>query len=153
LPSSSKLWGTNQEQAIEYGNIFHEVMSLIKTKKDIEPVFDFLDNKGEVSKQNLTKIKSKVLEVVQHAELEACFSNEVIVYNEREIIFEDKTIIPDRLVFHKDGVTIIDYKTGSREEKHKDQIDLYGKAISIMLSVQVKKILVYLGDSLIIEKV
>ena len=30
------MWGTHQQEAIEYGNIIHEILSFVKTASDID---------------------------------------------------------------------------------------------------------------------
>jgi hypothetical protein len=33
LQREALMWGTHQQEAIEYGNVIHEILSFVKTKK------------------------------------------------------------------------------------------------------------------------
>jgi CRISPR/Cas system-associated exonuclease Cas4 (RecB family) len=62
-------------------------------------------------------------------------------------------VIPDRLVFEGNNVTVIDYKTGKYEEKHRHQINSYATALENLNFKIEKKLLVYITDEILIEEV
>jgi hypothetical protein len=37
------MWGTHQ-QAIEYGNVIHEILSFVKTKNDVDLITKSIEN-------------------------------------------------------------------------------------------------------------
>ena len=113
LASASKLWNNEQGKAIEFGNLIHEMMAKIITKKDVETIVNKYEQEGIINKEQAKAICADINKIVNHVELQNYYSNNVTIYNEREIVDVDNQImIPDRLVVENDVVTIIDYKTG-----------------------------------------
>lgn len=149
LASSSKLWNTAQGEAIDFGNLFHEIFSKIYTKKDVEIVVNQYYQQGVLDQDLFEKILKNVNNVVAHPKLKKYFCNDVLVYNEREIIAVDgQIIIPDRLVFDNDAIVIIDYKTGNLSKEHQHQLLKYERVLKSMGYKVNKKILVYISDEI-----
>jgi hypothetical protein len=68
---------------------------------------------------------------------------------EKEILLATgETYIPDRLVFQGNQVTIIDYKTGEKENGHQTQISNYANALKNMGYKVVGTDLIYTQDIL-----
>ncbi|MEZ7876509.1 MAG: 3'-5' exonuclease, partial [Polaribacter sp.] len=127
LASASKLWNTAQGKAIDFGNLFHEMLSKIITKNDVNSVTIQYHQKGFINEIQLKLIKEMMYLVVDHPKLAVYFSDKVTVFNEREIVdFDNQVVIPDRLVFnHLNEVTVIDYKTGIPSSEHHQQLLKY----------------------------
>jgi ATP-dependent exoDNAse (exonuclease V) beta subunit len=155
LASASKLWNTEQGKAIDFGNLFHEILSKITTKKDVDRIVTHYHQQGFIDDVQLKKIKDIMHSVASHPKLTTYFSEEVTVYNEREIVDTDnQVIIPDRLVFnHLNEVTIIDYKTGSPSKKHHQQVLKYESVLKSMHFKVDKKLLIYLNDKIDVVEV
>lgn len=155
LASASKLWNTAQGKAIDFGNLLHEIFAKITNKKDVVPVIASFYQKGVVNQAQFIKIKENVLKVVCHEKLQEYFSEEVTVYNEREIITKDKQIlIPDRLVFNKKNeVVIIDYKTGNPSKEHHQQLLKYESVLKSMDFNVIKKLLIYINEEINVVEV
>ncbi|QTE24392.1 UvrD-helicase domain-containing protein [Polaribacter cellanae] len=155
LASASKLWNTVQGEAIDYGNLLHEIFSKIKTNKQVEEVVTTYEQQGILDKNQTKLIKEKVTSVVNHPKLRAYYSNEATVFNEREIVTADnQIIIPDRLVFNKNNnVTIIDYKTGVSSEKYHQQLKNYENVLKSMHFKVDKKLLIYINDKIDVVEV
>ncbi len=146
----SLMWGSLRQESIEYGNVVHEILSFIKTTNDVElAIIKALEN-GLITQGQKNAVAKSIHDIVNHAELENCFSDDVIVFNERTIIQkEGKTIKPDRMViFENKNVHLIDYKTGLHENKHKIQLENYQSAIEKMGYKVTKKSLVYIGEKI-----
>ena len=147
LASASKLWDTAQGKAIDFGNLFHEMLSKIITKNDVNLVTIQYHQKGFINKIQLKLIKEMMYLVVDHPKLAVYFSDKVTVFNEREIVdFDNQVVIPDRLVFnHLNEVTVIDYKTGSSSSEHNQQLLKYERVLKSMDFKVGKKLLVYIN--------
>jgi CRISPR/Cas system-associated exonuclease Cas4 (RecB family) len=66
------------------------------------------------------------------------------VINERKLLKCGEHIrIPDRLVMVDGCVTIIDYKTGSEMQKHKEQLNAYATLLNEAGIPVVEKVLIY----------
>jgi ATP-dependent exoDNAse (exonuclease V) beta subunit len=154
LASSSKLWGTSQGEAIDFGNLFHEILSKIIISADVEKVLKTYKEQGLIEEEYYKNIKNKVNNLVNHKFLKNYFSNEVIVFNEREIVdIDNQIIIPDRLVFKDNLVTIIDYKTGNQSKEHHQQLLKYERVLKSMNFKVDKKLLIYLNEDINIVEV
>jgi len=147
LASASKLWNTAQGKAIDFGNLFHEMLSKIITKNDVNIVTTQYHQKGFINKVELTLIKEMMCLVVNHPKLAVYFSDKVTVFNEREILdVDNQVVIPDRLVFnHLNEVTIIDYKTGIPSNVHHQQVLKYERVLKSMDFKVGKKLLIYMN--------
>ena len=155
VANSSKLWETEQGKAIKYGNLVHEMLSKISSKIDVEKVVKQYVQQGFLSLENSEKIKSLILEVVNHPKLKNYFSEEVVVFNEREIVSKENQIfIPDRLVFNQQNeAIIIDYKTGKPYKEHHQQLINYEDVLKSMQIKVVKKLLIYINEQILVEEV
>ncbi|WP_431166873.1 UvrD-helicase domain-containing protein [Tenacibaculum halocynthiae] len=154
LASASKLWNTKQQKAIEYGNLIHQMMSEIYHERDIQSVIDSYNNQGLIHKDAIPKIESIIKKIIQHPQLSEFFSEDTIIYNEREIVtIDNQIIIPDRLVFKNNQVTIIDYKTGIPSKKHHQQLLKYSQVLTSMNFTILKKLLIYINEEISVEEV
>lgn len=149
VTNSSLLIDSQRNEAIKFGNLIHELMADIHTEQDIQKIVDQQVTKGllDVEKQN--RISELMIELVNHDQLKKYYQKGFKIITEREILTDDKeVIIPDRLIFDEDKVTIIDYKTGKPEKKHKHQIEKYALVLQNMNFEIDEKILVYIDKEI-----
>ncbi|MBQ0768187.1 MAG: PD-(D/E)XK nuclease family protein, partial [Bizionia sp.] len=75
------------------------------------------------------------------------------IYNERDIITKTgKVLRPDRLVINTNNeVVIIDYKTGLFNPKHQHQLQDYQDVLEDMQFTVIKKLLIYINESISIK--
>ena len=144
------MWGTHQQEAIEYGNIIHEILSYIKSASDIDlAILNAIENGLITTNQKEIVLKS-IQEIVNNKELESYFSHGNEILNEQAIIQkEGKTVKPDRMVLTKNNeVYLLDYKTGTHNQKYQLQLESYQNAIEKMGLKVTKKALVYIGQEI-----
>ncbi len=144
------MWGTHQQEAIEYGNVVHEILSFVKTKSDVDlAILKALEN-GLITFNQKKAVSKSIQEIVNHSELENYFAEGNEILNEQTIIQkEGKIIKPDRMVLAKNKeVYLLDYKTGSYNPKHQLQLDNYQNAIELMDYRVTKKALIYIGEKI-----
>ncbi len=154
VANSSLLWGSDKGKAIIYGNLIHEILSKIKTKNDILDITNLYVYKGLISLKEQKRINTILNQIIHHKKLSKYFDQNNTVYNEQEIITADKKIvIPDRLIFNNNKVTIIDYKTGKPNKKYHQQLANYAKVLENLGYSIDKKILVYINKEIIVEEV
>ncbi|WP_111308865.1 UvrD-helicase domain-containing protein [Confluentibacter sediminis] len=147
VTTSGYLWDTNQEEAIEKGNLIHNIMSNIKTADDVDFVINNFISASLINDEQAFTLKQKVTEIVNHPLLKIYFSNEYIIYNERDMISKQGIILrPDRVVINsKNEAIIIDYKSGMEDKKHIQQLKSYQDMLEEMSIKVTKKILVYIN--------
>jgi ATP-dependent exoDNAse (exonuclease V) beta subunit len=146
----SLMWGTHQQESIEYGNVIHEILSFITIKTDVDLAITKAIENGLITTNQKNAVEKSIQEIVNHPHLECCFSGDIEVLNEQTIIQKDgKTIKPDRIVITKNKeVHLLDYKTGLHQAKYKVQLENYQSAIEKMGYKVVKKSLIYIGEQI-----
>ena len=144
------MWGTYQQEAIEYGNVVHEILSFVKTKNDVDLAITKSIESGLITFGQRETVCKSILEIVNHSALENYFAEGNEILNEQTIIQKQgKTIKPDRMVLTKDKeVFLLDYKTGTHNSKYQAQLENYQQAIELMGYKVVKKALVYIGSAI-----
>ncbi|MFV8335677.1 UvrD-helicase domain-containing protein [Flavobacterium sp. RSP29] len=144
------MWGTHQQEAIEYGNVIHEILSFVKTKKDIDLAITKAIENGLITFGQKETVFNTIQEIVNHSELKICFAEGNEVLNEQTIIQKQgKTIKPDRMVLTKNKeVLLLDYKTGTHNAKYQQQLENYQTAIELMGYKVIKKALIYIGKEI-----
>lgn len=155
LASSSKLWDTTQGDAIDFGNLIHEMMSKITTEKEVIKVVNQYIQEGVLNSDGASEIENTIYRMVRHPKLRSYFSEDMIVFNEREIVAVDhQIIIPDRLVFNRQNeAIIIDYKTGKPSKNHHQQLLKYEGVLNSIHIKVIKKLLVYINEEILVEEV
>jgi very-short-patch-repair endonuclease len=144
------MWGTHQQEAIEYGNVIHEILSFVKTKNDVDLAVTKSIENGLITFGQKEIVLKTIQEIVNHSELEICFAEGNEVLNEQTIIQKEGTTIkPDRMVLTKNKeVLLLDYKTGIHNVKYQQQLENYQTAIELMGYKVIKKALIYIGKEI-----
>lgn len=144
------MWGTYQQEAIEYGNVIHQILSFVKTRNDVDLAIVKSIESGLITFGQKETVFNTIQEIVNHSELEMCFAEDNEVLNEQTIIQkEGKTIKPDRMVITKNNeVYLLDYKTGTHNVKYQQQLENYQIAIELIGYKVIKKALIYIGKGI-----
>jgi ATP-dependent exoDNAse (exonuclease V) beta subunit len=143
------MWGTHQQEAIEYGNVIHEILSFVKSKNDVDLAIIKAIENGLIQLGQKEVVYQAILEIVNHESLINHFAEGNRVLNEQTIIQkEGKIIKPDRMVVNPENkVFLLDYKTGIPNSKHELQLNNYQIAIEEMGYKVAEKVLIYIGNS------
>ncbi len=139
------------DEARHYGNVIHQAFEKVISSQDIEKAHNFIDQQG-FDNHTAKLAKECIDQVINHPKLKAYYLENLEVYNERSFITQSGEVnIMDRLIFDKNEVTVIDYKTGKFNKSHQLQIENYSN-ILMNLGFNVKnKFLVYCNQSLEIK--
>ncbi len=153
VANSSLLW--DAEDSIAYGNLIHEILALIKTIDDVEGTIETYITTGTITIDQAKEIQQLLIRITTHSDLKNYYQQNNIVYNEREILTDkNEIIIPDRLVINdKNEAVLIDYKTGKPDKKYYHQLNNYADSIEQLGYKVIKKLLVYIGETIDVEEV
>ena len=154
ITSSGVLWGTVQEEALQKGTAIHHIMSRVTQAKDLNKAIDYQIIKGEISKKEVVSLKPLLERLVHHDSLKAYFGMEYSIFNETDLLSEAGIILrPDRFVVKDNKATVIDYKTGLKNPRYKEQLYTYKTALDAVGFEVEKLLIVYINDTIIIEEV
>jgi len=145
--------GQVDKQALEKGKLLHELMGDIYTDADLKQLNDRLDDKTHLSKEMKRELKSTIKDIVYNDKITDYFSSNWKIYNEKEICHNQQILRPDRLCIKDHHAVVIDYKTGSQQVEHQQQIDNYAKAIEDMNYKVIGKFLIYVNGMIAVKKV
>ncbi|OMP32414.1 exodeoxyribonuclease V subunit beta [Mangrovimonas sp. DI 80] len=154
LTKAGLLWETEQERAIEKGNLVHDIMALVHSDQDVDfALRQFLDT-GKLNSKQHEELKPLILNIINHSSLKPFFNSDLEIYNERDIITKHGDIVrPDRVVINSQKkATIIDYKTGTETTSHLKQLEGYQTVLEDMGFKVAHKILVYINDDIHIKE-
>lgn len=154
ITNAGFLWDTAQAEAQEKGNLVHYIMSQINTYTDIDFVIGDLLSNGKLNTEQVKELKSIIDQIVHHTTLKTFYSNDLVIYNEKDIITKEGEIVrPDRIVINKSNeAVIIDYKTGTEKPSHLQQLLKYQSVLEAMGFKVTKKILIYINETIQVKE-
>jgi len=135
-----------------YGKLVHKMLSEVFIHTDVSRVVTKYLLSGIIDEKEAIRIQQVIENVVNHEELSDYFNSDQLIKNETEIItlVDGKRSIqrPDRIVIKDDELIILDYKTGEKSIEHEDQMARYAGYFNKLGYLNVKKILVYLNETI-----
>ena len=148
-----------QNGYILLGNVLHNIFSTIRTKDDIEPALQMLEQEGILYNKEITqeKLKEMLAKRFNNKKVSDWFSNKWTVLNECTILtydeVENKTTEhrPDRVITDGNEVVVIDFKFGAPHQEHHDQVNRYMSLLTDMGYKNIKGYLWYVYSNKIID--
>ena len=123
------------------GILMHKIFSTIYTRDDVEKALRTLETEGLIGTQlEMESLKQQVEKAFALPEVARWFDGTMQLYNECPILtqeyYEDTgkygTYRPDRVMFGKDEITVVDFKFGRPHDEYRDQVGGYMKQIRLM---------------------
>ena len=149
LALAGTLWDEGLDIAINQGNVIHFILGAIHTAEDLERAMQLALQKGLIKEQEVNEIKEVVKKVIYHKDLSQFYTQDFEVLNERDLLMADgSTQRPDRVVIKDNHATIIDYKTGERNNHYHQQVNAYAHSFSNMGYTIDHKIIVYINTEI-----
>jgi ATP-dependent helicase/nuclease subunit A len=130
----SELYMPSQEQHLKHvlniqksgrrGSLLHDVLANTSTEKEVDDYLSGLILEGMILEQEYAELKASVLDVLNHADLQALLNKATESITEKNIIDANgKMHRPDRVLINADEVIILDYKfTLTEASEHIDQV-------------------------------
>ena len=144
---ASLLWDTHQQEALERGNLIHELFSKITYATDLDTVLNDALQEGTITTEQYELLQPQMARLLSDSTLAPFFSKDYEYFTEREFIDANGNYFrPDRLAYNPSSreVYIIDYKTGQPNDQYRTQLQHYQQNLTA-IGWQVKgKYLVYL---------
>ncbi|WP_209401367.1 exodeoxyribonuclease V subunit beta [Pseudozobellia sp. WGM2] len=152
LTRGGMLWDSAREEAILQGNRMHHILGLIETEDDIDAALEKSINQGIITQSELSAFEKSLNKVLKHPDLNDYYLAGNIIKNEKDIITQTGELLrPDRVVLNDKSAVLIDYKTGKRNPKYKEQLYRYSDTLESMGFIVEKRIIVYINDLVLTE--
>lgn len=118
---------SKKQTGINKGKLIHEVLSLIETTADLGKAVKRIATEGKIGTGEADKMLSELNGLLNDPEVKSWFDGTFRVVNERNILTGSNGIKrPDRIMIGKDGVVVVDYKSGDVEsDKYSSQLRTY----------------------------
>ncbi len=147
------LWDNERQQSISFGNKMHYVLENLSSPDQLENVLENLLLQGYLNKNESNEIKHKLQNLFEQPDLVDIFSSDETL-NERDFISrQGETFRPDKLTKVGEEWILIDYKTGSEEKSHQQQIKNYSILLNELGYSISKMLLIYFGDEVKVKEV
>ena len=137
----------------EWGELVHQILAKIRSIEEADAVLLPYLHEGVIDLKTAGALKDKFLQMAQHLLISGAFSSDAKVKTECEILFQGKVLRLDRFAELPDVIFLIDYKTGKKDEDHRNQVLTYANALRAMSEKEIRAYLAYLGDSVEVEQV
>ena len=141
------------EKSRDYGNKIHNTFAKIKTIYDVDFALEESVREGLIMESEVEDLRANIFKIINLERIKPLFSvHQDLVKNEREILMpKGNPLRPDRVVRLKDRIVILDYKTGSKSDSHKTQVQQYMNIYRAMGHQNVEGILVYLEGEEVVD--
>lgn len=118
----------------KHGALMHEVLSRIRTRKDIPASVESYRLAGVINKEEAARLIIRLEELLKNTEIASWYDGKARVLNEVDILFgKGLSKRPDRVMITDKEVIVVDYKFGSHVDKrYHNQVRNYLKLIRQM---------------------
>jgi len=153
--SAPDIWDVeNPDKNLEWGNLVHFVLSRINSFEDLTLVIENLRDEGILDTSEVENLFNVMNELFSDLTIAQFFKPGLTIKNEAEIIMpEGFSYRPDRIIIDGKSATVVDYKTGKKEEKHRTQINKYARILKEMGYEDVRRYLLYIDMEDKVEEV
>jgi len=120
---SAENWDVNDlDEARLFGTRMHFILSKLHSVDELDEQLKSAKTKGLIEHKDVEPIRLEVKKLFGDKKFLRYFQAEKSL-NEKEIISATgQKLIPDKLVFEKDNLLVVDFKTGYKTDKHVEQI-------------------------------
>jgi RecB family exonuclease len=134
---------------IHFGNQLHTILGEIRYHKDAPEVLRHAFSSGLAAPEEKQRVTAVLQQVLTHPDLSPCYREPAEVKTEPEILLPDGHVFrPDRVVLQGRNAILIEYKTGKKSLYHREQLLRYEELLLQMGYDKVKKLLVYLYETI-----
>ncbi len=135
-----------------FGKLLHAILSKIKYAEEAEQQVEAYRYSGILDEAEAHHFNLLLKKVFAHPDLKRYYNKGVVIKTETELYDADKgrLLRPDRVVLAGNTLTILDYKTGVREDKiekkYRKQVNGYGEVYARLGFKNIEKKLIYIHE-------
>lgn len=143
---------SNKLEKVNYGQLMHKIFENIITAKDIDKALNRMLFEGKIEQAELAQLRSEITEKLEDDVVHSWFDGSWNVLAERDILRgKERTHRPDRVMMKENQLVVVDYKTGSENEKNRKQVAGYLMDIRKMGYTQTKGYVWYIQENKLVE--
>ncbi|MGB0175568.1 MAG: UvrD-helicase domain-containing protein, partial [Owenweeksia sp.] len=150
---SPRNWQGGESASTVWGKKVHSILSMVEYEDDLDEVLNKMEKQGSFLQEEMEILRELTQRTLRHPELRTYYRQGLRVLNESEILVPQHTSLrPDRLVQEGETYHIIEYKTGKPTGLHQQQVEAYAEILQKQGLKVGDRVLVYLNESLEINK-
>jgi ATP-dependent exoDNAse (exonuclease V) beta subunit len=139
-------------EAQRFGNQIHEMLAEINSKEEISIYIEQGIKEGIIELGFKEQLKEQLNLIFNFGPYNQLFEDSIDVFNEYSIITEGGNVLrPDKVIFGKEKVIILDYKSGLPKKKDNQQVTNYVNAFIQMQDKPVEGYLFYIANMEIVK--
>lgn len=137
------------------GTVLHRIMEDIISKEDLHRSVTSAVERGDLTSVQASRTEKMLSDAIEAVYDRGWFSTErAEILNERDIADAGGLVCrPDRVVIREEGVDIIDYKFGKKEDSYETQVGHYASLYRKMGYAGVRAYLWYISEESFVEEV
>jgi ATP-dependent exoDNAse (exonuclease V) beta subunit len=134
---------------MQFGKLAHLFLASVNDWGIWEPELEKFARKFHLPEHVSVRLRSLTARLYDHKGIEWLFNPNLLQRNEISISMAGEKILrPDKVIFDGSTVMLAEFKTGKKEEKHIQQIELYASALVEAGFTVKSKVLIYLEPEL-----
>ncbi|HWB64038.1 MAG TPA: UvrD-helicase domain-containing protein [Chitinophagales bacterium] len=149
--NSRLLWSEETLGRIERGNLMHQVLKRVHYASDLPLVLSKMMHEGFLSETERGQLLITLAALLDNERLKPWFNPPCFIINERGLVHNNHTKVPDRIATLGGKAVVIDYKSGKPHSNDKKQVEEYAALLAGFGFSEIKKMLVYLQEGAIEE--
>ena len=152
-PDPTVVWQLKSDKLLprEFGEKVHQILANLHNVDDVEKTLSLVVSNGTIDEKNAAWIREKFNQMAHNEQIAPAFSSSAKVKTECEILHQGEIRRLDRYAELPDSIYLLDYKTGKKDPKHKEQLNDYVSAIRSMTDKEIRGYLAYLDEEIEVE--
>jgi ATP-dependent exoDNAse (exonuclease V) beta subunit len=129
---------------IMYGKLLHECLALLDVAENAERTIERVTAGNIDAAMYRNRLLQDLKKVMDMPQSQSWFNASHHIFREQELVATNgETLRPDRVVVTAEKVVVIDYKSGTENKKHKEQVSRYKDELSRLYQLPVEGYLLY----------
>jgi hypothetical protein len=142
----------HRKERIHFGIVAHEVLSNIQSIEQLPGEILQLRAEGLLSESEFGVLREQLERLMANPAVRSWFEAGWDVRTETPILTRSgHEWKPDRILTRGDAAIVIDFKTGTEEEEHKEQVRNYRKLMEEMGYARASSYLLYISKNKVVE--
>ena len=127
---SATVFGELDETSIRRGNQLHELLAQLHHRDEADKVLEGYLLQHKLEEEEAAMLGDTLHNMMRMEEVARFFDPKDRCMNECSMVWQGEVLRPDRIVFTPNETWVIDFKSGTQRDEHKEQVARYCQAIA-----------------------